>query len=222
MEQVTKVHGHQNIQTSPHRTEFATTFCPYTAGIIDVISPILGHLGFYTSHAYQHTSKGFESPATADPPLKGIDRTLWRIFQRMQGCSVKLRPILDFNDWWARHYRDKDRVPVIGQDLAFMSMDGQIEGEWDMEYVFDQWKKEEDVDFTEVEWLNEPDERAKEVQLAYTVYGNAANTALQYSYCAILISVPTWDESAGMRVKGQVQDKTEKRVSEEKEEDEEE
>ncbi|KAK4456457.1 hypothetical protein QBC42DRAFT_292569 [Cladorrhinum samala] len=78
-----------------------------------------------------------------------------------------------------------------------------------MEYVFDQWKKEEDVDFTEVEWLNEPDERTKEVQLAYTVYGNEANTALQYSYCAILISVPTWDESAGMRVKAQVQDETE-------------
>ena len=46
---------------------------------------------------------------------------------------------------------------------------GAFEDIWDMEYVFDQWKKEEDVDFTEVEWLNEPDERTKEVQLAYTV-----------------------------------------------------
>lgn len=128
-----------------------------------------GHLGFYTSHAYQHTSKGFGSLAAADPPLKGIDRALWQTFQSMPSCSVKLRPILDFNDWWTRQYNDKDRVPVIGQALAFRSMDGQIEGEWDMEYVFDQWKKEEDVDFTEVEWLNEPDERTKEVQLAYTV-----------------------------------------------------
>jgi len=129
--------------------------------------PTGGHLGFYTSHAYPHTSRAFNhSPFS--PPLKGIDRALWETLPSL-GCRVSLRPILDFNDWWTSQYDDEHRVPLIGTDMNCTAVEGQIEGEDDMEWVMKDWKKDRQVEFGQVEWLNTPDVNNREVQLAYTV-----------------------------------------------------
>jgi hypothetical protein len=72
-----------------------------------------------------------------------------------------------------------------------------------MEWVFRNgefsYAVEEAVRFEEVEWLNETVGRHREMQLAYTVHGNEANTVAQYSWCAILIAGPGWDEERGAR-----------------------
>ncbi|KAK4238801.1 hypothetical protein C8A03DRAFT_33125 [Achaetomium macrosporum] len=158
--------------------------------------PSGGYLGFYTTHAYPHTSLNFSVSA-----LKGIDMVIFRGFQSL-GCGVCLRPILDPECYFWNDTEDTIK-PVIGKFLPMCAAQGRVEAAEDMQYIFRDedwgWVVEEAVNFEDVEWLNEGMERHREMQLAYTVYGNEANTAAQYSWCAILIGVPGWDEEKGAR-----------------------
>jgi hypothetical protein len=158
--------------------------------------PAGGYLGFYTTHAYPHTSLTFSVSA-----LKGIDVVVFRGFQSL-GCGVCLRPVLDPDCFF---WRSEDTIPrVIGKYFPMATAEGQVESAADMmEWVFRNgefsYAVEEAVRFEEVEWLNETVGRHREMQLAYTVHGNEANTVAQYSWCAILIAVPGWDEERGAR-----------------------
>ncbi|KAK3304696.1 uncharacterized protein B0T15DRAFT_250851 [Chaetomium strumarium] len=196
--------SHLPSPTSPLPSDLSLPLVTYMSSLLSNPSfmPAGGHLGFYTTHAYPHTSLTFSVSA-----LKGIDTVIFRGFQAL-GCGVCLRPVLDPDCFfWSGSgtEEDEDTIPrVIGKHLPMCTAEGRVECAADMmQWVFRDedfcYAVEERVKFEEVEWLNESGGRHREMQLAYTVYGNEANTVAQYSWCAILIAVPGWDGEKGAR-----------------------
>ncbi|KAK3333222.1 hypothetical protein B0T19DRAFT_439999 [Cercophora scortea] len=146
-----------------------------------------GWLGFYTTHAYPHTSEHFETGA-----LKGIDMVIWQGFQALN-CGVCLRPIVSSTSWTYGL-----RIDAIGRYFPLVISDdiSYIEEPKDMEEFLERWGTE-DIAFDDVEWLNSPGN--KEPQLTYLAYGNEASTSCLYSYCAILIAVPPYGDDGRLK-----------------------
>ncbi|KAK4153927.1 putative 2og-fe oxygenase family protein [Chaetomidium leptoderma] len=149
--------------------------------------PSGGYLGFYSTHAYPHTSLNFSLAS-----LKGIDTVIFQGFQSL-GCGVCLRPVLKPSA------EDEDfYTPTVGKYLPMREVRGEIGSSMVMELVLGYWG-EDGIAFGDVEWLNEP--QHLEMQLAYTVHGNQATTVAQYSWCAILVGVGGYDQESGERLR---------------------
>ncbi|KAK4183046.1 putative 2og-fe oxygenase family protein [Podospora australis] len=153
-----------------------------------------GYLGFYTSHAYPHTADSF-----TESTIKGIDRVIWQGFQSL-GCNVRVLPVLH-QDYIEMSDSDDEDFPdtVIGKGLSKMKIFyGQVDDSmYYKNYVLDSWGECE-VQARDVLWLNQG--MHKQMQLAFTAYGNEAETYVQYSWCAILVQVPAYDAEKGGRV----------------------
>ncbi|KAK3984995.1 hypothetical protein QBC44DRAFT_405930 [Cladorrhinum sp. PSN332] len=165
-----------------------------------------GYLGFFTTHAYAHTSANFSISAH----LKGIDKAIWQGFQNL-GCGVCLRPVLDVcgleeeeEEEQGGHGGSPRARPVLGKYFNLTTVEGGMKS----------WDREEGVKYDEVVWLNEVEEgKHKEAQFAHTVYGNEAIAQFVYSWCAIIIGVPGYnaDEEHGggrMRVAKTFEERT--------------
>ncbi|KAK4159403.1 hypothetical protein QBC43DRAFT_327208 [Cladorrhinum sp. PSN259] len=151
-----------------------------------------GYLGFFTTHAYAHSSASFG----LSTHLKGLDKVIWQGFQTL-GCGVCMRPVLDYSKLTECWEVDKvpDSGPVVGKYLNIITVEGEPE----------YWKEhlESKITFGDVIWLNEKDmdEKHMEAQFAYTVYGNEAVSQFVYSWCAIIVGVPGYDEEQGGRMR---------------------
>ncbi|KAI1101258.1 hypothetical protein F4804DRAFT_347774 [Jackrogersella minutella] len=150
-----------------------------------------GHLGFYTTHSYPHTSNNFCTPDT----LKGLDMAIWECFQAL-GCGVCLRPVANYRKWEDKHRR------YIGATFPASVENGCYELEEEVEtYIFDKWTEQafgEEILYSDVTWLNRPSH--KELQMAFTTYGNEATSTAVYSACAIIVGVPPYQKGVGRKV----------------------
>ncbi|KAK4224834.1 putative 2og-fe oxygenase family protein [Podospora fimiseda] len=140
-----------------------------------------GYLGLFTTHAYPHTSASFSIKTY----LKGLDKVFWHGFQSL-GCGVCLRPVVDNHepDYFGNPRRSK---PNLGNYFKICQID--------------QFHREYDLGFKEVHWLNEGG-KEREAQYCYpSTYGNEAAASLEYSWCAIIVGIPGYDEELGGRMR---------------------
>ncbi|KAK3361121.1 oxidoreductase [Lasiosphaeria ovina] len=151
-----------------------------------VILHVCGYLGFYTTHAYAHTSDDFDPSS-----LKGVDMVIWQGFQRL-GCGVCLRPILNADCW----DEEDGELIVGGEDFSMHISECELRDRDDLEYILDEWDKEEDIAHADIAWLNEPGNT--QAQLIYTAYGNEAFATAFYSWCSIIIGVPPYGDEGRM------------------------
>ncbi|KAK0717970.1 hypothetical protein B0T26DRAFT_711472 [Lasiosphaeria miniovina] len=145
-----------------------------------------GYLGFYTTHAYAHTSDDFDPSS-----LKGVDMVIWQGFQRL-GCGVCLRPILNADCW---NPEDAELI-VGGEDFSMHISECELRDRRDLEGILDEWDKDEDIKHDDIAWLNEPGNT--QTQLIYTAYGNEAFATAFYSWCSIIIGVPPHGDEGRM------------------------
>ena len=126
-----------------------------------------GTLGYYCRHAYAHTSLDYIGHLPY--ALKGLDLTVFAVFQRLGG-AVRIRPVLDDPEFWgdqedqyddygrsnANVRRDKDgniikrESKLIGTTMHRLKLD-DIEADDDFE-VTDTWPGKWRKN---IEWLNE-------------------------------------------------------------------
>jgi hypothetical protein len=112
-----------------------------------------GWLGFYTTHAYPHTSESFTIDA-----LKGLDLAMWHVFQAL-GCGVCLRPILVLEEDYS-----KSMHKFIGKSFH-MAKSGHLIDYGEFKDLVKDWGLEK-IDHEQVIWLNKM-KGNKESQLAY-------------------------------------------------------
>ncbi|KAF5011843.1 hypothetical protein FDECE_2075 [Fusarium decemcellulare] len=142
-----------------------------------------GYVGFYTTHAYPHTS----SHGCLADTLKGLDMAMWQAFQHL-GCGVCLRPVLA-----AAPFYQQPRSFDLGKKFDIKALCRLIEtpDEW-CSMLKDDWGLER-VSFNDVVWLNKPN-------LDHEQYGNEPSTHLAYSVCTIIIGVPKYEDGQRMRL----------------------
>lgn len=145
-----------------------------------------GILGKYCSHAYAHCTE--EGISALPGVLKGADMVIFRVLQSL-GMKARVRPVLDTRDDYHTSDEEGDFLGRVGHALSEIEL---VEGYDDgpLSEIYEQW----DNDFEQINWLNEPVDSNKASQLAYTVYGNQAEAALSYSFCALLFTIPPYHE----------------------------
>ncbi|KAI8931577.1 hypothetical protein NX059_011231 [Plenodomus lindquistii] len=151
-----------------------------------------GLLGKYCSHAYAH---GTEEGVSALPRvLKGTDMVIFGVLRSL-GMAAFVRPILDTsrdpedsdsdgNEHSKKTLRNHVRVghKLSGLKEAYTCEDDAI-GE-----IYAQWPHDQ----LKINWLNEPVINNRATQIAYMTYGNMAEVALGYSFCALLFQIPPY------------------------------
>ncbi|KAF4450398.1 2og-fe oxygenase family [Fusarium albosuccineum] len=128
-----------------------------------------GYIGFYTTHAYPHTS----SHGSLADTLKGLDMAIWQAFQHL-GCGVCLRPVLA-----AAPFYQQPRSFDLGKKFDIKALSRLIEtpDEWGS-MLKDDWGLER-VSFNDVVWLNKPNLDHEQVSFAYTAASLAGDKPKQ-------------------------------------------
>ncbi|KAI0830008.1 hypothetical protein F5Y06DRAFT_307936 [Hypoxylon sp. FL0890] len=140
-----------------------------------------GYLGFYVVHPYPHTSSTFRFPGA----LKGLDMAIWECFKAL-GCKLTLHPVArapgecGCAGW--RYY--------IGNDFTLYVPYGSYDY-YELDDLFTGWSTDEQPEFEDVTWLNEPGN--EELQLAYRTTDDD-EISESYSTCAIIIEVRNTQE----------------------------
>ncbi|UPX11180.1 uncharacterized protein EKO05_0001802 [Ascochyta rabiei] len=149
--------------------------------------PSGGFLAKYCSHAYAYaTNEGIRAlPAV----LKGSDMVTYEVFQSL-GIRVQLRPALDYGHW-AEDFDDFMEYDRIGKRLTepIGSNEGGYE-DCDAETIFEYFPQ----DKLHVKWLNKPVTDNANMQYTFLAYGNQAELNWSYSYCVLLMRIPSYSE----------------------------
>ncbi|MCJ1249499.1 hypothetical protein MMC30_006723 [Trapelia coarctata] len=162
-----------------------------------------GTLGFYCEHAYAHFD--YDSFVRLPFALKGVDMVTFVVFKSL-GLHVSIRPVLedikaDKNVYYDPHDEDpgqRDLGQLVGNRLCRFSWsdDGGYDGDESQgEIVRGFWASDW---YKDILWLNGPGPKSPAV--AHLTYGNEASMVCHYSFAAMLVTVPPFEErKAGMK-----------------------
>ncbi|TAQ83539.1 hypothetical protein B7494_g8139 [Chlorociboria aeruginascens] len=159
-----------------------------------------GTMGFYCQYRYAHTTKS-QGSDRFPYALKGQDAAIYMVFEAL-GLNLHLRPVLH-QDEGAYDYLDGEASSIsrIGKRLHPIEIGGEVEeldsSAW-ADLLQHTWPMDEREDIT---WLNGlPDNYVWDIALMNIVYGNQAELDWHYSYAAILVDVPSYDERAKLDI----------------------
>lgn len=116
-------------------------------------------MGYYTVHAYPHSSESSCLPET----LKGLDMAMWEVFQAL-GCGVCLRPIVVHPD--DSDMPGRKRTYILA-DFDIGATDNYAESEEELDEMLGKKYGQDKLDYAGVAWLNQSSGH-QEFQIGYT------------------------------------------------------
>lgn len=152
-----------------------------------------GYLGFFCAHAYGHTNV---EQAMLPHALKGLDMVVWETFTAL-GLFAEIRPVAFVGPGRS--------AAIVGNSFPLLVSDEEVDDEGDegveekLKFLQEDWIKEDtdmtNVSFDRITWLTRPSN--KELQAVYIAQGDEASTGTIYSFCAIVVKVPSYGRRAG-------------------------
>lgn len=115
-----------------------------------------GHIGFYCSHAYPHTS---DDAVILPDMLKGVDMVVMEALRRLN-VEATIKPVLEIEK-----YREENEM-VIGRGPTRRDENlGSCQMEDGIEDLVDDWRNGETLDVDQVHWIGQP--LHKQIQVSY-------------------------------------------------------
>ncbi|KAH8722970.1 hypothetical protein GQ44DRAFT_657499 [Phaeosphaeriaceae sp. PMI808] len=146
-----------------------------------------GIIGKYCTHAYAHaTSAGIRSLPRV---LKGSDMVTYEVFRSL-GVWVGLRSIIDLSRFEGELEEDYCQENLVSR-LSEPEILENYEEEERLEQIFEGSYSHDKFD---IKWLNVPTREMNDLQIAFLRYGNQAEVDFAYSFCALLIEIPSYAE----------------------------